>query len=100
MKQFKVLMPFDIYKRGDIVAPTGLWRDHLQAYGFIAMQPEPVAPPPAPEPEPEPVVVVVDEEPEEADEAEDDDEVEAVEAVAPEPKRATGMRGRKRRANL
>jgi hypothetical protein len=60
MKKFKVITAFATYKKGDLVSPTGLWRDHLQAYGYIAMHPEAPAQAPAVAPEPVPVAIEED----------------------------------------
>ena len=39
MKQFKVKQAFGTYAKGDLISPTGLYRDHLQSYDYIEKHP-------------------------------------------------------------
>lgn len=39
MKQFKVKQAFGNYTKGDLVSPTGLYRDYLQSYDYIEKHP-------------------------------------------------------------
>ena len=74
IKQFKVLVAYDNYKKGDLVSPPGLWRDYLQSYGYIAMQHEPFEATPAVEPELAAAETPVPPDDEPIDDIEDDDE--------------------------
>ena len=85
MKKYRVKSAYGIYRKGDIITPTGMLRDELLMCGRIEAMPEPA---PAPEPVPEPVEDISDDEP--------DPLVET--ATEPEPETATrgyGRRGRR-----
>jgi len=84
-KPYRVKSAYGMYRKGDIIFPTGMLRDELIMCGRIEAVPLPAAP--APAPEPAPVEDISDDEP--------DPLVET--ATAPEPETATrgyGRRGR------
>lgn len=79
-KPYRVKSAYGMYRKGDIIFPTGMLRDELIMCGRI--EPEP-----APAPEPEPIDDISD----------DEDEVLVETAVAQEPITAaipSGRRGR------
>lgn len=92
MKRFRVNKPYGSYRRGDIVTPEGLWRDHLIMYDFIDKTPIIDEPAPAPAPEPEPVAVIDDIEDDEPDVL-----IEPEAAVLPEPETATEPQARRKK---
>ena len=42
-QKFKVILAFETYRVGQIIEPTGLWRDSLRSRGYIAPYVEPKA---------------------------------------------------------
>lgn len=74
LKKYRVKSAYGMYRKGDIIQPTGMLRDELIMSGRIELvvEPEP-APVAAPEPEPEVVIETT---------------------IAPEPVRAQRPRGR------
>lgn len=73
LKKYRVKSAYGMYRKGDIIQPTGMLRDELIMSGRIEL---------VVEPEPAPAVVV------------DEPEVVIETATAPEPVRAQRPRGR------
>ena len=76
LKPYRVKSAYGVYRKGDIIFPTGMLRDELIMCGRIE---------PVPEPAPEPVEDISDDEP--------DPLVEV--ATEPEPRTAMRQRGRR-----
>jgi hypothetical protein len=88
LRPYRVKSAYGVYRKGDIIYPTGMLRDELIMCGRIEPVPEPVVvPEPAPEPEPAPVEDISDDEP--------DPLVET--ATEPEPETAARGYGRRSR---
>jgi hypothetical protein len=84
LKPYRVKSAYSVYRKGDIIFPTGMLRDELIMCGRI--EPVPVVVP-EPEPEPAPVEDITDDEP--------DPLVET--ATEPEPETAARGYGRRSR---
>lgn len=92
MKQYRVNKAYGCYNKGDLVAPEGLWRDHLIMYDYIEKTPIEDAPAPAVPPV---VEDIASDEPDPLVESDVIDEPEA--AVLPEPETAAAPQPRRKK---